>query len=233
MKGKIQAIRYHLGDLPNRIRNWVYALPTVEINEVAQGVEPPQDHITDGQNYPPQHDGGPQHDDMSAFLQMVISEEPDYVLELGTGRGNGTANLCAFTQAHVYTVNALPEQIDGDFTTFALGKGEIGEVYRTAGFDDRVTQIYANTKQLNLDDYVDDESVDLAVIDACHDTEFVLNDFQLVHPKMRRGGTILLHDTHPSREYHLHGSYDACTRLRRRGYDIKHIHGTWWGFYRR
>jgi predicted O-methyltransferase YrrM len=233
MIDRLQRVRYALRDLPNRLRNWLYALPTVDIDEIAPGVEAPDSFITEKQIYPPQEDNSYEHDDISAYLRIILSESPDSVLELGTGRGNGTANICAFSDAHVYSVNALPEQISGELTTFALSRKEIGEVYRGRGFENQVTQIYANTTRLDLDEYIDDESIDLAIIDACHDTEFVLNDFLLVHPKLSPGGIALLHDTHPSREMHLQGSYDACTKLRRQGYDIRRIEQTWWGYYRK
>ncbi len=152
------------------------------------------------------------------------------MLELGTAHGNTTANICRQCPgATVYTVNALPEQISGDIITFALTKDEIGRAFRRHGFGDRVTQIYANTLHLDLSPYLQPRTVDFAIVDACHDTPFVVNDFHKVEPYMKPGGLVLLHDTHPSMEEHLVGSYRACMLLRKQGYDIRHLEGTWWG----
>ena len=92
-------------------------------------------------------------------------------------------------------------------------------------------QIFKNTLDLNLGEFFDGPVVDLAIIDACHDTGYVINDFFKVRPFIKPRGVILLHDTHPSMKDHLAGSYIACAKLRRRGQDIKHIDGTWWAFW--
>jgi hypothetical protein len=42
---------------------------------------------------------------------------------------------------------------------------------------------------------------------------------------------ILFHDTHPSLRLHLRGSYLACADLRRRGFDVRHVAGTWWAIW--
>jgi hypothetical protein len=83
--------------------------------------------------------------------------------------------------------------------------------------------------QLDLAPYLAHSSVDLAIVDACHDCEYVINDFLKVVPYIRPGGMVLLHDTHPSLSLHLWGSYRACMVLRQRGFDICHIKDTWWG----
>jgi len=173
----------------------------------------------------------PVHDDITPLVRLVAHRKPRLVLELGTAYGNATANVCRFSEARVVTVNALPEQLSGVVTTAALGRDEIGRVYRAHGFADRVTQVYANTLQFCPSEHVDPGSVDLAVIDACHDFEYVRADFLAVAPVMRPGGLVLLHDTHPSRAGHLRGSYDACVWLRGQGFDIRHIRGTWWAYW--
>jgi hypothetical protein len=133
----------------------------------------------------------------------------------------------------VVTVNARPEQQSGQITSFALNADDIGRVYRRHGFASRVTQIFANTLDVDLSRYVGIGSADLAIIDACHDVRFVENDFLEVAPFIRCGGMVLLHDTHASMSEHLWGSYVACVRLRRHGYDIRHVKNTWWGVWRK
>jgi predicted O-methyltransferase YrrM len=153
------------------------------------------------------------------------------VLELGTAYGNITANVCnQCPTANVYTVNAPAEEQTGTRVTYKLSKDQIGRVYRQYGFAERVVQVFENTLNLNLSLYFSEPVVDLAIIDACHDTEYVINDFLKVEPFVRSGGIVLCHDTSPSvGPGHLFGSYMACMKLRHRGYNIRHIKDTWWG----
>src|SRR5205823_1006557 len=93
-------------------------------------------------------------------------------------------------------------------------------------------QIFENTLDLNLAEYMPLASVDLAIVDACHDTDYVVNDFLKVRPFVRAGGVVLLHDTHPSMAGHLAGSYTDCLLLRRQGFDIRQLTNTWWAVWR-
>jgi predicted O-methyltransferase YrrM len=174
-----------------------------------------------------------QHDDFHSLMRMVKAVNPQVVLELGTAHGNTTANICAHSNARVYTVNALPEQISGNSVTFvtALQKHEIGRVYRDSGFSDRVVQIFENTLSLDYTRYIDGKTVDLVIIDACHDYDYVLNDFFQIQPVLKFGAVVLFHDTSPIMKMHLASSYWACMHLRRKGYDIRHIKDTWWGYW--
>jgi predicted O-methyltransferase YrrM len=174
------------------------------------------------------------HDDYSPLLKIAKSLQVKVLLELGTAYGNTVANICReIPQARVWTVNAPPETITGNITTYVLELQEIGRVYKEHGFADRVTQILENTLTLDLSRYFSEACVDLAIIDACHDTEYVLNDFFKVEPFMRPGGLILLHDTAPWPGMHTWDSYKACMQLRRQGFDVRWIRGTWWGVWRK
>jgi hypothetical protein len=207
-----------------------YHLETVELDALLPdrpGLIPP---ILDEACLPPYRDKG--HDDLGSLFRIVGALQPKVVLEFGTAHGNTTANICRATNAHVYTINALPEQLSGRVVTFkALEREEIGSVYRKHGFAERVTQIYCDTLQFEPRRYFAEPIVDLAIIDACHDTRFVLNDFNKALDVLRRGAVVLFHDTHPSMEDHLGGSYIACMKLRRRGFEIRHVRGTWWGMW--
>jgi hypothetical protein len=133
-------------------------------------------------------------------------------------------------------VNALADQQTGYLTTYSLSSVDIGVVYRRYGFSDRVVQIFSDTMDLDLSQYFDKAVVDLAIIDACHDTDHVLNDFHRLAGFIRPGGIVLFHDTHPGFGPHVRahvvGSYVACMKLRRQGYDIRHLAGTWWAIWR-
>jgi predicted O-methyltransferase YrrM len=214
---------------PAQMTRLMYGLPTIQLEELADpGIVVEPAILAD--LCLPNHARGPGHNDLMPLLQILRTRQPKVVMEFGTAHGNTTANVCRqCPQAQVFTVNALPEQISGEIITFAPTREEIGRVYRQHGFAERVVQIYANTLTVNLAEYVERQSVDLAIIDACHDTPFVIQDFLKVAPYIRPGGLVLLHDTHPSMEEHLLGSYRACMALRRQGYGIKHLRATWWG----
>jgi len=96
------------------------------------------------------------------------------LLEIGTGHGVGTALMARNApQAVIYTVNIPPEEIreGGVMTTGALTRDEIGRCYREQGCT-RVKQIFANTR-----DWTPDFGpIDVAFVDGCHDTAFVIND---------------------------------------------------------
>lgn len=170
------------------------------------------------------------HDDLTSLLNLLKEKTPKRVLELGTAHGNTVANIALNFDCEIYTVNALPEQLSGEVTTFSLSKNEIGRVYRKYDLKN-ITQIYENTLSMNLEKYIQKKSIDFAIIDACHDKEYVINDFLKIKPYLNIGATVVLHDTHPSREGHLIGSYDACIWLKLKGYNIKRIKDTWWGIY--
>jgi len=208
-----------------------FDLPEVGLQAVASdGIEvlPP---ILDDICLPPHH-GPKDHDDYAPLMSIVRSRQPSIVLELGTAHGNTVANIChQCPKTKVYTVNALSEQQTGDTITYSLKKEQIGRVYRTHGFQNRVVQIYSNTMELDLSEYFKSPVVDLAIIDACHDCQYVLHDFLNVHPFICPGGVVLLHDTHPDLPPNHIGSYIACMMLRKRGYDIRRIENTWWGFW--
>ena len=117
-------------------------------------------------------------------MRVLEAVRPKLVIELGTAHGNTTANICSrFSCVRVVTVDAPKSVLSGSIVTFSLDKSEIGRVYHHHGFTGRVDQVFQNTLRLNLDEYVDSESADVAIVDACHDTDYVLNDFE------RFGGT--------------------------------------------
>jgi len=200
-------------------------LPSVALDDVAGATSAPADVI--------EEDRGLSIPDLDALVRVAHVLDPKTVLELGTSLGNSAANVCrAAPQAEVVTVNALPEQLSGEIITWALERDDIGRVFRSHGYGDRVRQVYSDTLQLDLAPHLAEGSVDLAVIDACHDTEYVLSDFLKVQPYVAPDGVVLMHDTHPSLARHLWASYMACMQLRERGRDVRHLEGTWWAAWR-
>lgn len=212
-----------------------YGLPTADLGDlrVANPSNVVKPHVMDEICLPPYY-GPADHDDYHPLIAVVSGLRPDIVLELGTAHGNTVANICAVSPtASVYSVNAPADIQTGNVVTFSLEEKDIGRVYRAQGYSSRVCQILGNTMTLDFTESIPAGRVDLAIIDACHDTKYVLNDFKKVLPLLSDHGVVLLHDTHPSMELHLRGSYLACLLLRRQGYDIRHLRNTWWGVWRR
>jgi len=209
-----------------------YGLPQITLDDLAPAEttigEPILDDVCMPRGFEAQD-----HDDLLPLLKIVRHLQPKVAVELGTAHGNTTANVCRQAPAaEIFTVNSLPREQTGKEVTFELGPDEIGRVYRAHGYTDRVRQIYCNTLNLELGQHLTSKLIDLAIVDACHDTSYVVNDFHKVLPFLRPGAVVLLHDTHPSMEDHLKGSYVACMKLRKAGFDVRHLKSTWWGVYR-
>jgi hypothetical protein len=209
-------------------RHW---LPVVTLDQIVPQqtrLEPPVlDHIC----LPPYHTPN-DHNDFIPVMSIARHINPRLVVELGTAYGNLTANLCRqLPSAKVLTVNAPLEKQTGEKVTYQLTEDDIGRVYREHGYSKQVMQLFQNTLTLELGEYLEKRSVELAIIDACHDREYVVNDFLKIAPFVGPNGIVLLHDTHPSMDGHLLGSYWACLQLRGQGYDIKHLANSWWGIW--
>ncbi|HEY8164292.1 MAG TPA: class I SAM-dependent methyltransferase [Gemmatimonadaceae bacterium] len=217
-------------------RKWMrtfHGLPEVSLESLIRQPTTPADPILDECCLPP-YLGPSGHNDFAPLMQIVCAMKPEWVVELGTAFGNTVANICNQSPlTRVVTVNALPENQSGSCVTCELSRDEIGRVYRSHGYAHRVTQIYENTLDLDLGSSFSEPVVDLAIIDACHDREYVLNDFDKVRDHVAPSGVVLFHDTHPEMDKSLEGSYLACMELRRRGYDVRHLARTWWGIWRR
>ena len=143
---------------------------------------------------------------------------------------HGCQHLFPIRQSCIHS-ECLPDQISGRVTTYSLTSDEIGSVYKTHGFSQRVTQVYEDTKKMNLKKIIPEKSIDFAIVDACHDSDYVLNDFQKLMPFMAKGSIVMLHDTHPSMEKHYIDSYIACMYLRKLGFNIKYIKTSSWAIW--
>jgi hypothetical protein len=209
------------------------ALPEIALDELAPPAADAVTPILDDICLPP-YLGPRDHDDFNPLMRIAKHLQARVVFEFGTAYGNTIANLCRqCPDAAMYTLNAPAEVQTGDSVTYSLPAADIGRVYRAYGFAHRVTQILENSLTADLRRWFRGPVIDLGIIDACHDFEYVLSDFAKLHPYVSPRGIVLFHDTHASMTGHLDGSYRACARLRRQGFDIRQISGTWWGIWMR
>jgi predicted O-methyltransferase YrrM len=148
--------------------------------------------------------------DAETIGTVVRNANPAICLDIGTAAGQ-TAALMAVNapQAKIYTVNIPPEEIlsgeGGKLTTVALEREKIGAYYRERKLTN-ITQILANTAKWEPDM----GPIDLALIDGCHDTEFVYNDTRKVLKHMKSGSFILWHDFNPELAKKYHWIYSVC-----------------------
>lgn len=132
--------------------------------------------------------------DAECIGTIVRNTNPSVCLEIGTAEGH-TAALMAVNapQATVHTVNIPPEEIQagegGVLTTAAFERDKIGSYYRKRNLAN-IEQILANTAQWEPDI----GTIDIALVDGCHDADFVYNDSRKVLKSMKPGSFLLWHD---------------------------------------
>lgn len=119
------------------------ALPGVEPEDIVgkmEAVEPILDEIC----MPPYY--GPENNkDFDFLINLAIKSQPKTIFEFGTASGNTAANLCRYTSANVFTLNAVRSDTSGNHRTYDLSIEQIGSVYTKYGYQDRVHQIYCDS----------------------------------------------------------------------------------------
>jgi hypothetical protein len=132
--------------------------------------------------------------DAECIGTVVRNTNPSVCLEIGTAQGHSTALMAVNApQARIYTVNIPPEEVSsgegGVLTTAAFEREEIGSYYRARNLTN-VEQILANTARWEPDI----GTIDIGLVDGCHDTEFVYNDSRKILGNMKPGSFLLWHD---------------------------------------
>jgi predicted O-methyltransferase YrrM len=160
------------------------------------------------------------------------------LVEIGTSLGHTTALMAQNAPgAHVYTINIPPEKIadgrGGVLTTVAYQREEIGSYYRTLRLAN-ITQVIENSAvwepEMN--------TIDVAFIDGCHDSDFVFNDTRKMLKRMRPGSFVLWHDFNPELAAKYSWIRSVCLgveRLFRAGLlrgRMYHLRDSWVGIYR-
>jgi cephalosporin hydroxylase len=175
--------------------------------------------------------------DSESIATVVHNLYPDTVVEIGTANGMGTILLAEnASKGTIFTINIPPDEIisgeGGHSTTAAIEIENIGIEYKKRDYKN-VRQIYANTAK-----WVPEmERINVAFIDGCHDTWFVVNDTKKVLEKMKPGDFILWHDFNldlVKKYYWINDVVLGVEQLYREGYlkgRIFHIRDSWIGIY--
>jgi predicted O-methyltransferase YrrM len=158
-------------------------------------------------------------DDAPILRYLYHHKKPTRHLEFGTWEGTGACYCLEECDAHVWTINlpegervdgqpiyySTPAQIpDGAVPTEVRGEPVyqtdagtfIGQHYRNAGYSDRVTQIYCDSRKWDTSAF-SSGFFDTVLIDGGHSEEVVLSDTHKALSVVRPGGLILWHDFCP------------------------------------
>ena len=176
--------------------------------------------------------------DAECLATVVRNVRPSVCVDIGTSTGHSAACMAVNApDAEIFTINISAKQISdghgGALTTAALGQEQIGSYYRERGLKN-ITQLIGNTK--DWDPKVG--SIDVAFVDACHDSEFVYNDTRKLLKHMRSGSFILWHDFNIDLIQKYHWIYSVSLgveKLIANGliHDrIFHVRDSWVGVYR-
>ena len=173
--------------------------------------------------------------DAESLLTVCCNVAAKTIVEIGTASGETTALIAQHAPAAtVHTVNIPPEEIaqGGELVTSGFSREVIGSAYRAAGVTN-VRQIWANTATWKPDL----GPIDIAFVDGCHDTEFVINDSKKLLAHMKPGSFLLWHDFHPGLVEQYHWIREVCLgvdALLERGLvkgPILHLQDSWVGIY--
>jgi len=174
--------------------------------------------------------------DAEVLATIIRNEGKSICLEIGTSLGYSAALMALNApQAQIYTVNIPPDEAirgeGGTYITKAWEIENIGAYYRSRGFKN-INQILANTASWRPNIGV----IDVAFIDGCHDTEFVINDTLKVLPSIRPGGFLVWHD-YSLQWINTYWIKDICKGIDLLYYHqilkapIYHVRDSWMGVY--
>jgi predicted O-methyltransferase YrrM len=174
--------------------------------------------------------------DVQTLGTIVANSMPSVCVDIGTGVGYSAAVMAInHPGAEIWTVNVPPEEYGeaGTLTTVKLAREEIGRYWRGRQIAS-IKQVYANTALWEPET----DHIDVAFIDGCHDTEFVINDTIKVLRHMRPGAFLLWHDFSPSLAPKLgwiasvHRALETLFRRRILSGRVLHVRDSWIGVHR-
>lgn len=137
-----------------------------------------------------------------AYLARL--KKPEKIVEFGTFIGMGALNYALNTgpECRIFTIDLPPDVAAADLETSNLNAGDLhwieisrsrlGGMFKGSAHAHRITQILANSLELNLADHVSD--VDLILIDGGHSYECVAADTANAFAVVAPGGLVLWDD---------------------------------------
>jgi hypothetical protein len=125
---------------------------------------------------------------------------PDCIFEFGTFIGVTTLQMALNSKdtAKIFTLNLPSTEKD---TKYSIGNSEEernlpnlqpGNRFEKAGMKDKITQLYGDSASYDFSDYKD--KMDVILVDASHEYEYVKSDTQHSFAMMKQGGTLIWHD---------------------------------------
>jgi predicted O-methyltransferase YrrM len=127
--------------------------------------------------------------ELTAFLELVSSERPRRLLEIGTG-GGGTLYMLAWASAPKARILSLD---------LVMYPPERRQLYRKLGWAGRRVDAWVADSQREqtrdaVRDWFGGEPVDVLFVDGDHGYDAVRRDFELYGPLVRPGGIVAFHD---------------------------------------
>jgi predicted O-methyltransferase YrrM len=131
---------------------------------------------------------------------LVKHLNPKLVFEFGTFIGITTLQMALNSSdtTKVFTVN-LPST--EEYTKYSIGNSEEernlpehqpGSRFERAGMQGKITQLYGDSAQYDFTEY--SKKMDLILVDASHEYEYVKSDTENSFNMLKQGGTLIWHD---------------------------------------
>jgi len=132
------------------------------------------------------------------LYNAVLNTPPGDVVEIGSATGGTTIILIeAAKQVNkfVYSVDPYPEEMEGKAYSYTPG---LMNEYR-----EKFTKNILNGKHLNIIQFNNDltdcidlipDELSVVFIDGCHEFSFVQREYELIWPKIVKGGVMYIHD---------------------------------------
>lgn len=176
--------------------------------------------------------------DAECLATVVRNVRPSVCVDVGTSTGHSAAWMAVNApDAQIFTVNISPEEIrdekGGRLTTVALERDQIGSYFRGRELKN-ITQLIVNTAEWEPSVGI----IDVAFVDACHDSQFVYDDTRKLLKHMKAGSFILWHDFNLELVNKYHWIYSVCLgveALFTKGLlceRVFHVRDSWIGIYR-
>lgn len=104
----------------------------------------------------------------------------------------------------IFTVT-LPEDeeplrnTNGEFNREYFSGYTVGKWYQASEVSKKITQLFADSANLELNSALNGRKLDLALIDGCHSYEYTKNDTEKALEQLKTGGVLVWHDFAKSR----------------------------------